>query len=103
MGQNTPATAPSSSDSTVSLLPNGDFSQASDGKWPDGWTHPDGATWETEGDIHFLRLQSAQPGQNILVYRQLVLPTPLPPGLELRLRVRTPTWCPAKNRGSTRG
>jgi len=84
---------PSSADSPISgsassLLPNGDFAQASDGKWPDGWSHPDGATWESEGDVHFLRLQSAQPGQNILVYRQLVLPTPLPPGLELRLRVR---------------
>jgi endoglucanase len=72
-----------------SLLSNGDFSQATaDPAWPDGWGHADGATWEAENGSHFLRLQSSQPGQMILVYRQMAVPSPAPPAMELRLLVR---------------
>jgi hypothetical protein len=81
-----PASAPADS---ASLFPNGDFSQATaNPAWPDGWSHPEGATWETENGTHFLRLQSAQPGQMILVFGQMKVPDPAPPAMELRLTVR---------------
>jgi hypothetical protein len=73
----------------ASLVANSDFSAATkDPAWPDNWSHPEGATWQTEGDTHFLRLQSAKPGQSILIYRQVALPSPPPPALEIHLRVR---------------
>jgi endoglucanase len=85
-------TAPASASSTVAgqpLLSNSDFSAATkDPAWPDDWTHPAGATWSTEGDTHFIHLEAAQPGQMMMVYRQLLLPSPPPPGVEIRLRVR---------------
>jgi endoglucanase len=88
----TPIVPPPSSIATApetSLLSNSDFSQATkDPTWPDDWTHPAGATWGSEGDIHFIHLESTQPGQMLLVYRQVVLPSPAPPGIEIRLRVR---------------
>ena len=36
----------------------------------------------------FLRLQPPKPGQMVMAYRQVGLPTPLPPALEIRLRLR---------------
>ena len=82
----TPAAAPE-----ISLVSNGDFSRATkDPTWPDGWARPKLGTnsYQTEGDIHFIRLQSSAPGQMIMIYRQVPLPSPPPPGIELRLRVR---------------
>lgn len=38
--------------------------------------------------MHFLRLTSPAPDATVLVYRQIELPNPLPPGIELRVRVR---------------
>jgi len=85
----TQAAPAATTQAAVSLLSNSDFSAATkDPAWPDDWSHPQGATWETEGDLHFLRLQSEKPGQSILVYRQMVLPSPPPAALEFRLRVR---------------
>ena len=73
----------------TSLVSNGTFVLDANGdEWPDGWAHPAGATWEKEGDLRFLRLQSSKPGQTVMIYRQIALPTPLPPGLEYRLKVR---------------
>ena len=74
---------------TPSLLSNGTFATDSKGVgWPDGWSHPPGSSWEKEGDIRFLRLTSSKPGDTVLVYRLLNLPSPPPPALEIRLRVR---------------
>jgi len=76
-------------DTSGSLLSNGDFSKDSKtAGWPDDWAHPVGATWETEGGFRFLRLTSSQPGQTVLVYREMKLPSPPPPALEMKLRVR---------------
>jgi len=71
------------------LLANGDFSTTAQGAdWPDDWPHPQGVSWEKEDNVRFLRLQSSQPGQMVLVYRRAYLPKPLPPAVEIRLRVR---------------
>jgi len=76
-------------DDAPSLLANGTFEIESKGVgWPDGWSHPDGSTWEKEGDTRFIRLRSSKPGDTVLVYRLLNLPSPPPPALEIRLRVR---------------
>lgn len=72
-----------------SLLDNGTFTTDSKSAgWPDGWTRPEGSTWETEGDARFIRLHSSKPGATVLMYRSLILPSPPPPALEIRLRVR---------------
>ena len=73
----------------TSLLSNSAFTEDKNGdQWPDGWSRPEGAAWEQEGDLRFLRLKSSRPGQSILIYRQMTLPLPLPPALELRLKAR---------------
>ena len=72
-----------------SLLSNGTFEADSKGVgWPDGWSHPNGSTWEKEGDTRFISLRSSKPDDTVLVYRLLNLPSPPPPALEIRLRVR---------------
>lgn len=92
-------TAPAAAAPTgTSLLSNSDFSVATkDPTWPDDWGHPTGATWEKEGDIHFVRLQSSAPRQMILMYRLLTLPTPPPVGIELHVRVRYSDVTPGKS------
>jgi hypothetical protein len=76
-------------DAGSSLLSNGQFAlDAGGNQWPDGWPHPQGATWEKEGDTHFLRLQSPKPGAMLLVYRRVNLPSPTPAALEVRVRLR---------------
>ena len=80
-----PAAAPAS----ASLLSNSDFLVAtSNPTWPDNWSRPQGAVWQTENGIHFVRLTSTSPGATVLMYRRMELPNPLPPGIELRVRVR---------------
>jgi len=83
-------TNPPAPEPTVpSLVSNGDFSVATkDPSRPDDWALPKGVTWETENGVHFIRLTSTTPGEMVLVYRKVDLPTPLPPGIELRIRVR---------------
>ncbi len=72
-----------------SLLENGTFkTDSKSAVWPDGWTRPEGSTWETEGDSRFIRLHSSKPGATVLVYRSVNLPSPPPPALEVHLRVR---------------
>jgi len=93
--QNTNATnaAPKPAPAVVPVVPslvsNGDFSVATnDPKWPDGWTHPKEATYKTEKGIHFVRLTSPSPGAEVFIYQKFNLPKPLPPVIELRVRVR---------------
>ena len=80
-----PQTAPTAGGS---LLSNGKFETDGGGNWPADWPHPEGTTWEKEGDFHFLRFQSTEPGKTVMAYREIILPTPLPEALELRVRVR---------------
>jgi len=73
-----------------SLLPNGDFSSATQNpKWPDGWPRDDKqpVTWESETGVHFLRLVSQSPGQNVQLARTLPL-SPDVKGLVLTVRFR---------------
>lgn len=71
------------------LLSNGNLELDSKGaNWPDDWPHPEGSTLEKEGNVRFIRLKSSKPGQMIMLYRQIILPSPLPPALEIKLRVR---------------
>ena len=81
-----------------SLLSNGDFEKVDAKGWPADWPHPEGATWEKEDDVRFLRLRSAVPNQMILLYRRADLPSALPAGLEIRLRVRYRDIKPGKEK-----
>ncbi len=73
----------------ASLLSNGTFAIDSHGnRWPDDWPRVEGTTWEKEGDVAFLRLQSSKPGKMVLVYRRVDVPSPAPAAMEIRLRVR---------------
>jgi len=76
-------------DGRASLLSNGGFAIDSHGnRWPDDWPRAEGTTWEKEGQVPFLRLQSSKPGQMVLVYRRAYVPAPAPAAMEVRLRVR---------------
>ena len=46
--------------------------------WPAGWPRIAAASWEVEDGNRFIRLQSGEPGQLVLLYREI----PLPPGVE---------------------
>jgi len=98
-GQSTNATpAPAVAPAGISLLSNSDFSVATkDPTWPDDWTHPQGATWQTENGIHFVRLVSTAPDATVLIYRKIELPNPLPAGVELHVKVRYADVKPGKN------
>lgn len=73
-----------------SLLSNGDFAaDTRNAGTPDDWGRlPEGVTWEQEDGARFLRFQSSEPGKTVLVHRSLALPSPAPPALEIRARVR---------------
>lgn len=70
-----------------SLLSNGDLAKVTDG-WPADWPKHANATHVSENGQAFLRLQSPKPGESVILYRQAELPAPLPPAVEVRLRVR---------------
>ena len=72
----------------ASLLTNSDFKTDDGNGWPAGWAHPAGVSWETEGDVRFLRFTASEPGKMLMVYRQLVMPQTLPPAMELHIRLR---------------
>ena len=58
-----------------SLISNGDFEADKKAKlWPDDWGHPQGASWELEGENHFLRMKADGPGKTVLLFRTLNLP-----------------------------
>ena len=77
----------SAASAEASLVANGDFETAQDADKPAGWKLPLGATWEKEGENHFLRLKSPQPGANVMLYQAVKL-TPETRALELKFKVR---------------
>ncbi|EDY17382.1 glycoside hydrolase family 5 [Chthoniobacter flavus Ellin428] len=61
-----------------SLIANGNLEVDAKGKgWPDGWGSAKSQTiaWEKEGDNHFLRLQTSEPGKGTMLYRTVDIPT----------------------------
>lgn len=68
------------------LLSNGDFETVKDAK-PADWGLGEGATWESEGANHFLRLTSPRPEANVNVYRAVSIP-PDVKAVELSYKVR---------------
>jgi hypothetical protein len=81
---------------TGSLLPNGDFEK--EGKatgWPDGWPKQAQASWEKEGDNHFLRLKASEPGKTVMLYRLIDLPAGTK-ALEMTWRQRVTDLKPGK-------
>lgn len=74
--------------SDASLLTNPAFERIDGQGWPVDWPKSEGVTFEKEGDTRFLRLKSARPGQMVMVYRRVTLPSPAPAALEFRLRLR---------------
>jgi endoglucanase len=82
-----PATA--SAPAAGSLVSNGDFALATkDPTWPDDWSKGKGITWETEGSTHFLRVVAQQPGQHLMVYREVPIPTGVK-NLQITIKYRT--------------
>lgn len=72
-----------------SILVNGDFETDSKGKkWPDGWSKPQGVSWEEEDGKHFIRLVAQTPGETLMVYKELDIP-PATAALEITIRYRT--------------
>lgn len=43
-------------------------------EWPAGWPRPAGVTWEEEGGNHFLRIRSREPGELVMLYREINIP-----------------------------
>jgi endoglucanase len=69
-----------------SLISNSDFESVKDGQ-PADWSLKGGASWEKEGDNHFLRLKISQPGEQVLVFRAVRI-EPDVKALELMFKVR---------------
>lgn len=79
-----------------SLVPNGGFENANKSNdWADQWGRFKGGSWEHEAGNHFLRLQSAAPGETVLLYREIDLPKDLA-ALELSWRQRVTNLKPGK-------
>lgn len=68
---------PAAADDTVEVAPNGRFEVPNaDATWPAEWGGIKvGGSWEKEGDNHFLRLKSPQPGEMVMLYQEIKLPT----------------------------
>ncbi len=82
------ATSTADTPRPASLLSNGDMEAAGQSSnWPDAWPHPEGASWEMEGQNHFLRLRASQPARTLVVYRVVKL-RPEDEAYSLRFRVR---------------
>jgi endoglucanase len=81
----------------ANLLPNGNFE--TNGKtpgWPEGWAKPKtGGSWEMEDVNHFVRLVSNQPGETVMLYREVPLPAEVK-ALELKWRWRCTNLKPGK-------
>ncbi len=80
-----------------SLISNGNFeTDKKSAGWPDDWGRlKTGGRWETEDGNHFLRLTADEPGQTILIYRAVDLPTGVE-ALELSWRQRISHLKPGK-------
>lgn len=80
----TPAPAP------APLISNGDFETSTqEANWPDYWSHPQAgsSSWEMEEGKRYLRLNATAPGEAVLVYRIITIPSGVK-ALELSLRAR---------------
>ncbi len=74
------------------LLSNPEFDSAtSDPSWPDDWPRPRGgawsSSWKNEDGRKFISLTATEPGQTILVYRLVPIPSDVK-AVELTLRAR---------------
>ncbi len=72
-----------------SLITNGSFEiDAKNDGWPDDWGRVKvGGSWEQEGEQHFLRLTSPEPGKLVMAYRTIDIPAGVD-ALELSWRQR---------------
>jgi hypothetical protein len=43
-------------------------------QWPDDWPSGDNLIWGQEGDNHFLRMHSTEPGKLVMAYREIPVP-----------------------------
>ena len=78
------------------LLSNGNFEADKDADgWPDDWGHLKEASWQKDGDKHFLRLTSPEPGKLVLLYRPVNIPNGTR-ALELNWRQRVSDLKPGK-------
>ena len=73
------------------LLTNGDFEISSQGQeWPDDWARPQTgqAEWKTrEDNAHYIHMQATAPGQNVMIYRAMPIPTGVD-AVEVTIRAR---------------
>lgn len=70
------APRPSLADEPAPIIPNANMEADADKDgWPDGWPKlKEGGSYETEGENHFLRMKSTEPGKTIMLYREIPLP-----------------------------
>lgn len=63
-------------DQPANLLTNGTLElDANADAWPDHWPRAkDGISWQKEGDNHFFRLESSEPGETVLLYHAVKVP-----------------------------
>ena len=58
-----------------SLLKNPSLeTDANADQWPDDWPRHKDATWEKEGDNHFIRLKSPAAGATVLLFHKVAIP-----------------------------
>jgi|GEM_PF-756858 hypothetical protein len=72
------------------LLSNGDFEVSTvEAHWPDHWSRPKAgsSSWEIEDGKRFLRINATAPGELVLVYRIVNIPSGVK-AVELSLRAR---------------
>ncbi|PQO33187.1 glycoside hydrolase family 5 [Blastopirellula marina] len=64
-------------DDSVEIAPNGSFEiPNAEATWPAEWSGVKvGGSWETEDGNRFLRLKSPQPGEMVMLYQEIKLPT----------------------------
>jgi hypothetical protein len=80
-----------------SLLGNGSFEADADkNDWPDQWSRPkSGGSCESEEGNHFLRLTASEPGQLVMLYRQIRIPQAVK-AIEFTWRQRVSNLKPGK-------
>ncbi|WDI39978.1 glycoside hydrolase family 5 protein [Bremerella sp. P1] len=85
-------------DDAVELAPNGTFEAPNaDASWPADWGGvKTGGTWEEEDGNRFVRLKSPQPGEMVMLYQEIKLPTNLG-ALKLKWKQRVSDLKKGKN------
>jgi endoglucanase len=72
----------------ASLIANSNMETDADAdNWPDGWPSHKSASWGIEEANHFIRLAATEPGQTIMLYREIRIPEGVS-ALELKWRQR---------------